>query len=136
MTPLKQRGFTLIELMITVAVIGILAAIALPSYQGYVVRSNRSVAQAFMVNVANREEQYLLDARAYGVVTSDAEFTSVLNLAVPPEVSKYYAVTVANGAGGARTYVVSAVPKAGTMQASDVTLTLDNLGGKTPSDKW
>lgn len=132
----KQRGFTLIELMITVAVIGILAAVALPSYTAYIVRSNRAVAQAFMQNVTNREEQYLLDARSYAEVATDAEFTSVLNVSMPPEVTKYYTVTVAYVGGAVRTYIVSAVPKAGTMQANDGTLTLDNLGAKTPADKW
>ena len=53
----KQHGFTLIELVITIAVVGILAAIALPSYQQYVIRSKRSAAQAQMMDIANREQQ-------------------------------------------------------------------------------
>lgn len=126
----------MIELMITVAVIGILAAVAYPSYMQFVVRGNRSAAQAFMLNVGNREEQYLLDARSYAEVTSDAEFSSVLSVAIPTDVTKYYTVTVAYVGGAARTYKVTAVPKAGTMQASDATLTLDNIGTKTPADKW
>jgi prepilin-type N-terminal cleavage/methylation domain-containing protein len=59
----QSRGFTLVELVVTVAVIGILAAVAFPSYQDYLKRSNRSSAQSLMLDLANREQQYLLDNR-------------------------------------------------------------------------
>src|SRR2546430_1240950 len=61
----KSVGFTLIELMITVVVIAILAAIAYPSYQDHLRKGRRASAQAFMVDAANRQQQYLLDARNY-----------------------------------------------------------------------
>src|SRR5450759_1595967 len=100
----RSRGFTLIELLITVAIVGILAAVAYPSYMNYVVRSNRSAAEGFMVSVGQREEQYLLDARQYALITSNAEFSTLLNVSVPAEVSKFYAVTVADVGGNPRTY--------------------------------
>jgi len=65
MTRTRNRGFTLIELMIVVVIVAVLAAIALPSYRSYVIRANRSQAQQYMQDIANREEQFRLDARAY-----------------------------------------------------------------------
>ena len=52
-----QQGFTLIELMIVVAIVAILAAVAIPSYQQYVVKSNRSAAQSHLLSVDNKQEQ-------------------------------------------------------------------------------
>lgn len=132
----RVRGFTLIELMITVVVVGILAAVAYPSYMSYVVKSNRAVTKAFMTAVANREQQYIMDARVYGTASNSAEFNSVLGMTVPAEVSKFYTVTVVNVAGNTRTFQISAVPVAGKMNANDGTLTLDNTGAKAPADKW
>jgi type IV pilus assembly protein PilE len=60
-----EQGFTLIELMITVAIVGILAAIALPNYSEYVKRASRAEAVASLLDAANKEEQYFVDNREY-----------------------------------------------------------------------
>ncbi|WP_372858232.1 type IV pilin protein [Pseudoalteromonas sp.] len=61
----KQQGFTLIELMIAVAIVGIIAAIAVPNYSEYVKRASRAEAASALLDAANKQEQYFVDNRAY-----------------------------------------------------------------------
>lgn len=101
----SRSGFTLIELMITVAVVAILAAIALPSYSQYVVRTKRSATQSFMMNLANKEEQYLLDARQYTTSLTNLGFPTV-----PSELASDYTFLVALGTGSPPTFTITASP--------------------------
>ena len=126
----RRRGFTLIELMITVAIVAILAAVAYPAYTSHVRKGHRAAAQSHLMDLAQKQVQYLLDNRAY------AATEAALNVTAPTNVSNNYDIGFVVVAGPPPTYTITAAPKVGSAQAADVTLTLNQAGQKTPADKW
>jgi type IV pilus assembly protein PilE len=130
------KGFTLIELMIVVAVIAIISVIAIPQYSQYVVRGNRAAAEAFMMDVANREKQYLLDARSYTPNWALTDPTPTLAMTAPANVVKNYTITISAPAATPPSYTITATAVPGSKQANDGNPTLDDLGNKGPSGKW
>lgn len=74
----NSRGFTLLELMIVVAIVGIIAAIAFPSYQQSVMRANRTDAKAFLSEVASKQEAFFADRRRYADSLDDLGYVAAL----------------------------------------------------------
>lgn len=122
----KSRGFTLIELMVAVVVVAILAAIAVPSYQEHLRKGRRADAQAFLMQVANRQQQYILDARSYAL---GADALNLLNSPVPATVVPYYTVTVTPDAPATPPAFTVTATAIGS-QVTDGDLSVDQAGAK------
>ncbi len=122
----SRSGFTLIELMIVVGVIGILASIAYPSYLDYVRKARRNEVQGTMLDMQLQQEKYRVNHATYASLNNLGTFSS-----------DYYTLTVP--VNMALAYTITAVAKTGTSQASDTgctTMTINQASVKTAADCW
>ena len=132
----RQAGMTLLELLIAVVIVSILAAIIYPSYQAYVVRSNRAVGKAALLDAAARQEQYFANNAKYG-----SGMTQLGYPANPDPIDRkgghtatnsIYLISVTNpGSAPTRSYTLTAKPQ--NYQTRDTkcgNLSLTHLGVK------
>jgi type IV pilus assembly protein PilE len=117
----SERGFTLIELMIVVAIVAILAAVGYPSYRDHVARGQRSQGQQVLSDLAQRQEQFLLDARRYATWAE---------LAVGLPEGFRYQTPVVTTAATPPTFLICATPSTGSTLAArnDGTLCINSQG--------
>lgn len=136
----RTLGFTLIELMIAVVIIGILSAIAYPAYQGYTQKSRRSDAVVALTKLANRQEQHYADCNTYTNVLVDPGGGATgcakgLDWGVSTSEQGYYNLTLSGASTTAYTLQATAVG----IQAGDTscaTFTLASTGSRTPAACW
>lgn len=126
----KNHGFTLIELMITVAIIGILAAVAYPAYLDQIRKARRAEAQAALMNIAARQQQMLLDTRSY------AASVSALNVTLPGTVQQTYAISLSVGTATVPSFTATATPSGPQAKDKCGVMTVDQTGTKSPSSCW
>jgi type IV pilus assembly protein PilE len=130
----SEKGVTLIELMTVMLVLGILSAIAIPSYRRYLIRAQRSDATTALLRLQTAEEKYLLQ---YGSYTSDLTAVPTsggLGLASANSERGFYVLEVKPGGTG---YSATAKPISGNGQSDDTkcaVFTVTEIGKKTAAD--
>ena len=124
---LKLSGFTLIELMITVAILAIIAAVAIPSYTSYVDRGKRAEARTALLDIAARQERYYSNNRQY------ADQLSKLNLSGTKSENGYYTLSVTLPSGSNNQDFDATATPSGWTDDKCSNLGIDETGAKTHS---
>ncbi len=119
-----SRGFSLIEILVALAIVAILGSIAFPSYQSYIRKGHRADEQNYLMTLAQQNQQYFIDNRDYT--------TSVTALAaVPASVSPYYGTPVITVTASPPSFSITATPIGSQAADSCGALTINSAGTKS-----
>jgi type IV pilus assembly protein PilE len=134
----STNGFTLIEVMIVVTIVGILMAIALPSYKDYVLRSHRTDAHSSLIDIAARQERFVAQRNTY---TLEISANTGLTMGRTTSADGYYNLTVLGCDTGtiATCYEITATAIGSQLADTDCpAITFDSTGVKGPvaGDCW
>lgn len=128
-----QGGFTLIELMVVLAILLLLVTIAVPAFTDHIRKSRRADAAAFLSDIVARQQQFLLDRRAYATSITAAPAAGGLGLAIPSNVSAHYSLSMVTVNGPPPSFTLAATPQGAQASERCGTLTITNAGVKTAS---
>ena len=137
------NGFTLIEILIVVAILGVLASIALPAYQDSVRRSNRAEAKGELLIVAGEQERFFSSNNSYSTDATPLVIETPTNLTTRTTDNGFYSIAVAAGGTGDITtsFVATATPQGDQANDACTTLTISSTGvrgatGGTVDECW
>ena len=133
-----SRGYSIIELLIALAIAGILFAVAVPAYNGYVQRSHRADAHGALLDVSARQERFMSQNNTY---TTEIAGAAGLNMGTTTSREEYYDLSVAACGGGdiSTCYVVTATARGSQVGDTDcLIITYDSIGVKsgTTDECW
>lgn len=126
----NAKGFSLIELMIVIVIVGVLAAVALPSYRNYLVKASRSAVQTELLDLASIQEKIFLNSNNYSPnVTTAYNGTAAGGLGRTSGMSKDGKYTLSlDIAVPSQTFTLTATPVDGSSQEGDGTISISESG--------
>lgn len=135
---LRQRGITLLELMVVVGIVALLTSIAYPSYMRYVVNTKRTAATSALLRIADRQQQFFMDNKSYANNLTDLGFDANPYVIADDGMSSagadsVYSISLSNVT--ATTYTLTAAPLHGQLARDTAcgSLTLNQVGEKASS---
>jgi type IV pilus assembly protein PilE len=121
-----QRGLTLIELMVTVSIIAIIAAVAFPAYERQSLKAKRTDGIGLLMEIQSKQERYIVDNSAYTADLTKLGYSS----GTPTTTKGYYQISIETS-NADQSYMLTATPQGGQGDDECGALYLDNLGNRT-----